>query len=659
MGLKPPQKRQQKRSITEAKVRDAAKLNKNSSDNDAPDTITLVMIVKNENPGVLTCLESVWQYVARYDICDTGSTDGTQAVIKKFFDEKGIPGEVYQHDWVGFSVNRTLAFQVAEGKAKWMFVIDADDRLLTPLKIPKKTKADWISVTINENTASQQRKHIFRSGLQWGYEGIVHEYPYSVPKESERLMDLTLKEIVIEGTRTGFRSQNPNKYLDDAKKLEGALEELVKIPKSQWPHWRKNLDARYVYYIAQSYWDHKMYEESIAWYTRRLTMGGFKEEIYRSYMKRAYCYQWLRNVAAAAHPHASPSTNSTLVSNSQNLTGESEYTSEYIIGKFMEAYEYEKYRAEASYEIAKEYYVSADKSLYDPKLDKAWEFIQLALDVGTGNGLKLRLIKDDLIYNFEVEYMAAQIGHRLGFWKKAYAWADALYYRADRNINDYRRKLVYHEKHKNVKELLKIYRKYITPKIRPSDGGSNKIVFNLTVTSYEHAKDTLSSFISTCTDHINIDRWYYSVVSESASDQSLGTQNEFPELGSKEFDTPISEETNSNIRIPQLEKDFPFLIRGKDVGQVTINVTSDRIFFHRGNLIEKICAVGGVKILYLNRNASDELFDANVPTGMFEVKRPSPCPYVVYDSNRGGGGNSGMWSVDFVSSLHRNALDKT
>ena len=53
-------------------------------------TVTLCMIVKDESHIILDCLKSVASSIDRYDITDTGSTDGTQQIIKDFFDEKGI-----------------------------------------------------------------------------------------------------------------------------------------------------------------------------------------------------------------------------------------------------------------------------------------------------------------------------------------------------------------------------------------------------------------------------------------------------------------------------------------------------------------------------------------------------------------------------------------
>ena len=66
-------------------------------------TVTLCMIVKDETHIIEQCLRSMAKYVDRYDITDTGSTDGTPELIKKTMDELGVPGEVYLSDWKGFA----------------------------------------------------------------------------------------------------------------------------------------------------------------------------------------------------------------------------------------------------------------------------------------------------------------------------------------------------------------------------------------------------------------------------------------------------------------------------------------------------------------------------------------------------------------------------
>lgn len=90
-------------------------------------TICLTMIVKNEAHCIERCLNSVKNKISYWVICDTGSTDGTQDIIKRVLD--GIPGELHQREWVGFGPNRTEAHTLAKGKAQWHMVIDADETL--------------------------------------------------------------------------------------------------------------------------------------------------------------------------------------------------------------------------------------------------------------------------------------------------------------------------------------------------------------------------------------------------------------------------------------------------------------------------------------------------------------------------------------------------
>ena len=59
-------------------------------------TVTLCMIVKDEEHIIRDCLSSIAPYIDRYDISDTGSSDKTKEIIKEFFEEKGIDGFLYE-----------------------------------------------------------------------------------------------------------------------------------------------------------------------------------------------------------------------------------------------------------------------------------------------------------------------------------------------------------------------------------------------------------------------------------------------------------------------------------------------------------------------------------------------------------------------------------
>ena len=80
-------------------------------------TVCLSMIVKNETKILHECLDSIHAHIDYWVIVDTGSTDGTQEYIKKYFEEKGIPGELHERPWVGFGHNRSEALDLCVGKS--------------------------------------------------------------------------------------------------------------------------------------------------------------------------------------------------------------------------------------------------------------------------------------------------------------------------------------------------------------------------------------------------------------------------------------------------------------------------------------------------------------------------------------------------------------
>ena len=73
----------------------------------------------------------------------------------------------------------------------------------------------------------------------------------------------------------GARSQNPDKYQRDADILEAAL---VEEPNN----------ARYRFYLAQSYRDAGNYPKAIQHYQQRVDMGGWEEEVYRALLEIAH-----------------------------------------------------------------------------------------------------------------------------------------------------------------------------------------------------------------------------------------------------------------------------------------------------------------------------------------------------------------------------------
>ena len=83
-----------------------------------PQSICLNMIVKNEAHVLPITLDHLLTKlpISYWVISDTGSTDGTQDIIRNFFKNRNIPGELVEHTWRDFGYNRSKALESAYNK---------------------------------------------------------------------------------------------------------------------------------------------------------------------------------------------------------------------------------------------------------------------------------------------------------------------------------------------------------------------------------------------------------------------------------------------------------------------------------------------------------------------------------------------------------------
>ena len=102
-------------------------------------TICLVMIVKDESHIIEETLNNIIKNfkIDYWVICDTGSSDNTREIIKSFFNNKNIPGELYDEKWRDFGYNRTKALEFAYNKSDYLLIFDADDKLNGKINLPK------------------------------------------------------------------------------------------------------------------------------------------------------------------------------------------------------------------------------------------------------------------------------------------------------------------------------------------------------------------------------------------------------------------------------------------------------------------------------------------------------------------------------------------
>ncbi|MCJ1678718.1 glycosyltransferase [Streptomyces sp. APSN-46.1] len=225
-------------------------------------TICLCMIVKNEAAVIERCLSSVRDLIDTWVISDTGSTDGTQQLIRTALD--GIPGELHEEPWVNFGHNRSLNIAHAHGKADYLLLLDADLVLRRDAPLPRLT-ADAYMLR-HEGETEYRIRRLVRGSLPWRYEGVTHEYITCDRRETEKPLDA----LVIEDHRDG--GSKHDKFERDARLLSAEME-------------RDPSNPRTVFYLAQTMRDMDNRAEAIRLYERRAAMGGWAEEVYHSLLQ--------------------------------------------------------------------------------------------------------------------------------------------------------------------------------------------------------------------------------------------------------------------------------------------------------------------------------------------------------------------------------------
>lgn len=229
--------------------------------------ICLNMIVKNESAVICRCLASVKHLIDYWVIVDTGSTDGTQELIKEYL--KYIPGELHERPWKNFAANRNEALVLAQGRGEYILFIDADDRLVfdADFCMPHLSH-DLYYLWHNCGGCTFINHHFVKSGLPWKWVGVVHELLECDQKFSSAI----LNKVVYQMENDGASHHDPKKFL----KYIGLLEQSLR----EDPDNRRDLNS-----LARSYKGAGMYQEALDTYERLLNLGDHNEETFRAWIE--------------------------------------------------------------------------------------------------------------------------------------------------------------------------------------------------------------------------------------------------------------------------------------------------------------------------------------------------------------------------------------
>jgi len=234
--------------------------------------LCLAMIVKNESRIIDRCLDSVLPLVQGFVITDTGSTDDTRAKIIAAGERHQVPGTVIDDPWKNFGESRT---RNADRARRWvaerwplgltyLLTVDAD---MVLRRLPSFDRQSLTAIYYQiEQRAPDLRwfnTRLLRLSHEWRSVGVTHEFWAPTPNAMpDNLLSLYIDDLGDGGAKS-------DKSARDIRLLTEGLE-------------KEPDNVRYLFYLAQSYFDIGKYAEAIPLYKRRRDLGGWDEECWFS-----------------------------------------------------------------------------------------------------------------------------------------------------------------------------------------------------------------------------------------------------------------------------------------------------------------------------------------------------------------------------------------
>ena len=236
--------------------------------------LCLNMIVKNEVANLERCLRSAVGQIACWVIVDTGSTDGTQDLIRRFFESHDVPGELHSAPFENFSQARNTALDLARDSTlsfDYLLFADADMELtVADSEFVRSLTADAYQVRQTSSEIAYWNLRLLRRDSDARYVGVTHEYLALSAGETRQLETVGYVDHASGANR-------PGKSARDSALLSKALETETDA----------GLRARYTFYLASSLRDDGDRAGALERYLERSRLGHWQEEVFVSLLNAA------------------------------------------------------------------------------------------------------------------------------------------------------------------------------------------------------------------------------------------------------------------------------------------------------------------------------------------------------------------------------------
>ena len=250
--------------------------------------LILTQIMKNESHVAHRMLDSIKSIVDGIVVIDTGSTDDSINVVKKWGQDNSIETHVFERPFDNFENSRNESFKRArelflnknDGHTYYNFWLDFDEVIELDSTFNKeKIDKDLYMFNTFIGSMAYTRNELCRLDKPFRFYGVCHEFIVCDDKNitSGLLQGLKVKVQMDGGSWKGDISA---KYLSHAHMLEKYVNDT------------KRQDPRWIFYVAQSYHDSacvpdnkdendERLRRSMKFYKERVSRpDGYPEEIF-------------------------------------------------------------------------------------------------------------------------------------------------------------------------------------------------------------------------------------------------------------------------------------------------------------------------------------------------------------------------------------------
>lgn len=251
--------------------------------------LVLTQIMKNESHVAKRMLDSIKGFADAICIVDTGSTDDSIEVVKKWGEDNGVETHVFEREFDDFEKSRNFSFDKAreiflsknDGNTYYNFWLDFDEQLIIDDSFKKSSlNKDLYMFNTYINQMKYTRNEMCRLDKPFRFYGPIHEFIICDDKSiTSAILDGV--KVIVKTDGGSWKGNIAEKYHSHSQ----VLEKYINNDRS---------DPRWIFYTAQSYHDsasipnnkeenEERLRRSLKYYTERTNRpDGYAEEIYYS-----------------------------------------------------------------------------------------------------------------------------------------------------------------------------------------------------------------------------------------------------------------------------------------------------------------------------------------------------------------------------------------